>query len=64
MRRETQQNATNLKSHLSRFHKEEARIIEAQDGGKEGASMMYAVAKSKQPKQSMLTSCFAKKSHG
>jgi hypothetical protein len=57
-------NATNLKTHLSRFHKEEFQLVETQDAEKEEASSNVSSCKrvrlDTQPKQATLMSCFSR----
>jgi hypothetical protein len=59
-------NATNLKTHLSRFHKEEFQLVETQDAEKEEASSNVSSCKrvtlDTQPEQEQATlmSCFSR----
>jgi hypothetical protein len=60
-------NATNLKTHLSRFHKEELQLVETQDAEKEEASSNVSSCKrvtlDTQPEQATaatLMSCFSR----
>jgi hypothetical protein len=57
-------NATNLKTHLSRFHNEEFQLVETQDAEKEEASGNESSCKrvtlDTQPELATLMSCFSR----
>lgn len=56
-------NATNLKTHLMRFHKEEFKTVETQDAEREASSNDSSCKRARletQPKQTTLASCFSR----
>ena len=55
-------NATNLKAHLSRFHKQESQLVDAQDTERETSKQPITIIEPMvaKPKQSTLTTCFSK----